>query len=178
MWGLSLKQMCTVLTPKRYPGYSRSVLALLQCFHYWTFILPHLLPLSSIKSSLLNRISFQFWHAESKAKNISPLSRSYTPMKAKVKRNLSFLWSPSERSPATSATRVTSSFPHSTTSPPTAKRAPSRCGTCSSHRLLWSADAATSSATRTTWTRRRRSLLPAKVGSTHTDFSGLLGCEN
>lgn len=35
MWGLSLKQMCTVLTPKKSPGYSRSVSASLQPSYYW-----------------------------------------------------------------------------------------------------------------------------------------------
>lgn len=89
------------------------------------------------------------------------------PMKVRAKKSQSFQWSRCQlgRSPVTSATRAMSSSPHFTTSPPTVRRALNRCGTCLNRHLPWNAGAATSSATKITWTRRKTSLLHAKVSS-------------
>lgn len=149
MWDLLLRQMCIELTPKKFPGYSRSALALKNVLFLWAcWLFKELLKAEKVRYVLF------------------PLSRFFMPMKVKAKRSQSFPWSriPLEKSPIMSATKATSSFPPSTTSLPTVRPAQSHCGTCSSRPLLWSAGAATSSATRTTWTRRRRSSLPVKVG--------------
>lgn len=65
--------------------------------------------------------------------------------------------------PTACPTKAMSSSPPSTISPLTVRRAPNPCGTCSSRRQPWSAAAATSSATRTIWTRRRTLSPLAKV---------------
>lgn len=138
--GPSLRQMCTVLTPKRFPGYSRSAST------------PPGVYLWRIKYGRQPRFNLILLQT----------NRFSTPMRARAKRSRSSRWR-SERSPATSATKATSSSPLSTTSPPTARRAPNHCGTCSSRLPLWSAGAVTSNVTRTTWTKRRISSLHAKV---------------
>lgn len=90
--------------------------------------------------------------------------RYFTPMRVRAKRKVRsrFLL---ERSPATSATKATSSSRQCTTFPLTVKHALSHCGICSSHHLRWSVGGATSNATRTTWTKKRTLLHPAKVSS-------------
>ncbi len=65
--------------------------------------------------------------------------------------------------PTACPTKATSSSPPSIISPRTARLAPNRCGTCSSPPRPWSAADATSSATRTIWTRRRMLSPLAKV---------------
>ena len=74
--------------------------------------------------------------------------------------------------PTVSHTKATSSSPHCITSLPTARPAPSPCGTSSSHLRPWNVAAATSSATRTTSTKRRTLLLLAKVKSCSCGASG------
>lgn len=68
--------------------------------------------------------------------------------------------------PTVSHTKATSSSPRYITSLPTVRPVPSLCGTSSSHLQPWSVAAATSSATRTTSTKRRTLLLLAKVKCT------------
>lgn len=65
--------------------------------------------------------------------------------------------------PTVSHTKVTNSSPRCIISLQTVRPAPSLCGMFSNHLRLWSAVAATSSATRTISTKRRTSLLLAKV---------------
>lgn len=65
--------------------------------------------------------------------------------------------------PTVSHTKATSSSPRYITSLPIVRPAPNLCGTSSSHLQPLSVAAATSSATRTTLTKRRMLLLLAKV---------------
>lgn len=76
-------------------------------------------------------------------------------------------WRQSHRAtrPTVFHTKATSSSPRCITSLPTVRRAPSLCGTSSSRLRPWSVAAATSSATKTTSTKRRTLLLLAKVQS-------------
>lgn len=106
------------------------------------------------------------WWRPSNSFPLSPsVFRFFMPMRESAGRRRTWRRSLRATRQTVSHTKATSSSPRYITSLPTARRAPSLCGTSSSHPRPWSAAAATSSATRTTLTKRRTLSLLAKVKS-------------
>lgn len=146
MFDLSLKLMCTEQTPKKFQEYSRLPSARFSLYIH--LIHTHYLYYATFSLLLLFFSSIRFC----------------TPMKARVNALRKSCWNRRLTNvQVTSATRATSSSPPCITSLPPATLARGLCGTSSSLRQPSSAAAATQSATKTTWTKRKNKSSPAGV---------------